>query len=362
MKQHVLFIGNKFIFNKSLKEYILRKIEKQIDFISSVVYFQENDNSLFLYLETEINSNSNLIIITTKNNFSTVGKLISTITGDNQILKENILIPSRSKIYKDCSYLLEYQNKLINVLHIDEMQEMPDILIKEEVLSEMIHIFEEEKESIHLILNPIAQMYDVKLDIITLVEQWQQIVISSNKYGNISKFIVSAKQLLPNKLIESDNPVQYIIEILAKNSKKITFAESCTGGLLTYYFTEQNGASQILDGSLITYSNSLKENWLGISSEIINKNGAVSSKVVEEMSEGAISVSSADYSISVSGIAGEGGGSKEKPVGTVYIGVRSKENNIEKKLHFKGDRNYIQKQSCLEAIKMLLIIDKEMFF
>jgi nicotinamide-nucleotide amidase len=80
------------------------------------------------------------------------------------------------------------------------------------------------------------------------------------------------------------------------------------------------------------------------------------------MSEGALNVSSADYAISISGIAGDGGGTKYKPVGTIHIGVRSKTEHKEIRLNLSGDRNYIQHQSVLFAIKMLLLMDKEMFF
>ncbi|MDD3506195.1 MAG: CinA family protein, partial [Sulfurimonas sp.] len=87
-----------------------------------------------------------------------------------------------------------------------------------------------------------------------------------------------------------------------------------------------------------------------------------SNEVVLEMSEGVLNVSNADYAISISGIAGDGGGTALKPVGTVYISVRSKTKHIENRLNLSGDRNYIQHQSVLFAIKMLLLMDKEMFF
>jgi nicotinamide-nucleotide amidase len=80
------------------------------------------------------------------------------------------------------------------------------------------------------------------------------------------------------------------------------------------------------------------------------------------MSDGALNVSGADYAISISGIAGDSGGTPQKPVGTVYIGVRSKTEHRQEHLSLHGDRNYIQHQSVLFAIKMLLLIDKEIFF
>jgi nicotinamide-nucleotide amidase len=362
MKLNLLFIGNKFIYNASLKEYVVRKIEQKVGFVTCTTFFKESDNSLFLYLEKEFASSNKLIIVTTKQNFSTIGKLISTVTGDNQILKDNMLIPSNSSVFEEGSYLLEYKESVTNVLRIDEMQDMPEILINAHNSRATVHIFDEDKESAAALLSPIAQTFEVDIDIINLIDGWLRVDIVSKKYGNISKFINSAKHLLPNKLISASNIIHYIIETLAKNDKKIAFAESCSGGLLSYYFTKENGASKILDGSLITYSNDLKENWLAVSHKELDEYGAVSSQVVAQMSEGALNVSNADYSMAISGIAGEGGGTEYKPVGTVYVGVRTKTYHKEVHLNLHGDRNYIQHQSVLFAIKMLLLIDKDMFF
>ncbi len=362
MQLHLLFIGNKFIYNSTLKEYVIRKVEEKCDFIASITYFKEADNSLFLYLEELLHSSKKIIIVTTKNNFSTIGKLISTVTSDNQVLKDGMLIPSKVKLFHKETYLLEFENSLFNVISMDEMKKIPEILIEDEKNTETINIFNEDRDTALVLLNPLAQTYDVSLEVITLTDGWLQVEIKSKKYGNISNFISSAKQLLPRKLIKKANVIEHIIEVLSQNNKKVSFAESCTGGLLSYYFTKNNGASKILDGSLVTYSNELKDNWLAVEHNALEEYGAVSSEVVAQMSEGAINVSSADYSLSISGIAGDGGGTELKPVGTVYIGVRSKSEHRETLLNLNGDRNYVQHQSVLEAIKMLVTIDKDVFF
>jgi nicotinamide-nucleotide amidase len=362
MKLHLLFVGNKFIHNTILQEYIIRKVQQRCDYIASVTYFKENDNSLFLYLEQEFNSANKIVIVTTKSNFSTIGKLISTITSDNQILQENMLIPSNSTLYSDGTYLLEYKNSIVNVMMMDEMKMMPDILINNDENKAVINIFNEDINSAMALLNPLAQTHDVRFEIVLVVDEWLRVEIKSRRYGNISNFIESIKKLFDKKLILSSNVFHHIIEVLYKNQKKITFAESCTGGLLSYYFTKNNGASKILDGSLVTYSNELKENWLAVEHSTLEDFGAVSNEVVLQMSEGAINVSNADYSISISGIAGDTGGTETKPVGTVYIGVRTKTSHHETHFTLLGDRNYVQHQSVLEAVKMLLNIDKDIFF
>jgi nicotinamide-nucleotide amidase len=132
--------------------------------------------------------------------------------------------------------------------------------------------------------------------------------------------------------------------------------------LLSYFFTKHNGASVVLDGALVTYSNGLKENWLAVDEKILQEFGAVSAEVVAEMSEGALSVSGAEYALAVSGIAGDGGGTKDKPVGTVFVGVRTAQMHQEEHCFFEGDRNYVQQQSAFYALKMLVLSDLETFF
>lgn len=362
MKLHLLFIGNKFIYNKPLQAYIVRKVEEKCNFISSISYYKDGDNSLLLSLEEELQTDNKIIIITSKNNFSTIGKLIATITGDNQVLKEKILLPSKVELYEKDTYLLEYRNSTINVLSMQEMKMMPEILLKTQTNKASVNLFNEDKDTALALLNPIAQTNDVSIEVIEIIDDWLLINVQSNKYGNISNFIKSAKQLFSKKLIESANVIEHLIKRLSQNEKKVSFAESCTGGLLSYYFTSVNGASQVLDGSLITYSNDLKDNWLAVENNVLQEYGAVSSEVVRQMSDGAMNVSHADYTLAISGIAGDSGGSIEKPIGTVYIGVRSQTEHEEVHLTLNGDRNYIQHQSALHAIKMLLLIDKKIFF
>jgi len=362
MKLHLIFIGNKFVYNLSLREYILRNIEKESDFIDSITYFKDSDNSLFLYLEEHLNNKTKMIVIGTKKHFSTIGKLICTVTSDNQVLHEGMLIPQKASLFEQGSYLLEYNHSILNVIEMDESKNLPPILLPSSTTKATIHLFEEDESTLSNILSPIAQTYEVRFCISTIVDGWLRIDIFSKKFGDISKFIHSAKKLLPNKMIASSNIILYIIDKLVASAKKISFAESCTGGLLSYFLTKENGASNILDGSLVTYSNSLKENWLAVSHATLKEHGAVSYDVVREMSDGVINVSNSEYAIAISGIAGDGGGTEDKPVGTVYIGVRSESEHIEKHLHFYGDRNYVQAQSALYAIKMLLLIDKKTFF
>lgn len=362
MEKIVLFVGRKFQSNIPFQNYIKREIHHNMGDIDTYHFYADNDNALFLHLERLLNKEVQLLIITTKPATSVVGKLLCTITSDNQILKENMLIPSSTSVFEDNTYLLQYQKSTINVIMAQENQELPQMLIKNEKRFADIQLFDMDIETAQALLTPLAQTYEVKLHFSNLVQEWILLNIESKKYGHISQFISSATSLLNTKLIPASNMGAYIIEKLSRAGKKLSIAESCTGGLIASFLTKESGSSLAFDGSLVTYSNRLKSNWLAVDTLSLEKYGAVSEEVVNEMSEGVLNVSDADYAISVSGVAGPDGGSEEKPVGTVYICVRSKDKIQTQRLLLQGDRNYIQEQSALYAIKMLIILDKELFF
>ncbi len=123
----------------------------------------------------------------------------------------------------------------------------------------------------------------------------------------------------------SDDLIAAAAEILAdcrKANLKIVTAESCTGGLIASLLTEFSGSSDVVDCGFVTYSNEAKSNCLGVADELIAQHGAVSDQVAREMAVGALEHSNADVAIAVTGVAGPGGGTAEKPVGLVYVAVQ----------------------------------------
>jgi nicotinamide-nucleotide amidase len=362
MKRDVIFVGNRLTLNESFERYILRTIKTTLASIDSVHYFEESDKYLFLYLEGLLKKESKLIIITDNNTFTIVGKLLSTVTGDNQVLKEQMLIPSRATVVEEGSYLLEHDNSTINVIIATEGKKLPPILIEDDQRNAIIHIFNEDMLGVQTLLEPLSHTFDVWLECSLLCHGWIKVKIHARRHGNLAQFIASARGLLHHKIIATPDIASHVIQCLAAHGKKISFAESCSGGLLAYFFTSHTGASNVYDGSLITYSNVLKANWLAVDEASLTQQGAVSSDVVDEMSDGAMNVSFSHYALSISGVAGPTGGTDTKPVGTVYISARSKTSIHTERFAFEGDRNYIQEQSVLMAVKMLLNIDRELFF
>lgn len=135
----------------------------------------------------------------------------------------------------------------------------------------------------------------------------------------------------------------------------VATAESCTGGMVSSAITDIPGSSEIFDRGFITYSNEAKMEMLGVQAEIIDKYGAVSKETAIAMAEGAIKKSRADISVSITGIAGPGGGSDEKPVGLIYFGFSGRKMAAKHEKHiFDGNRQQVRQKATLQAIEILI--------
>ena len=150
-----------------------------------------------------------------------------------------------------------------------------------------------------------------------------------------------------------------LIKILTKKKFKVSFAESCTGGLLASTITSISGASKIFNFGFVTYSNQAKIKILKVDKNIIRKYGAVSHECCYAMVKNLSRISKANINVSITGIAGPKGGTKQKPVGLVYIGVK-KGNKIQiNKCLFKGkNRSSIQKSTVKKALDLVIRIAK----
>ena len=155
----------------------------------------------------------------------------------------------------------------------------------------------------------------------------------------------------------SNDIEELVKQLAAKLTEKgwmLATAESCTGGMIAAACTDLAGSSQWFDRGFVTYSNEAKTEMLGVPAELIARHGAVSEEVVRAMAEGAIRHSRAQVSIAVTGIAGPGGGSAEKPVGTVWVGWSVGGNTLTDCLHLDGDRAAIRTATLAHALHQLL--------
>lgn len=152
---------------------------------------------------------------------------------------------------------------------------------------------------------------------------------------------------------KEEAPESRLVKLLLEKDLQITCAESCTGGMIASRLVNVPGVSEILMESYVTYSNEAKHRLLGVEQEALSEYGAVSQQVAFQMAEGAARAAGADAAIAVTGIAGPGGGTAQKPVGLVYIGTYLCGNIRVTENHFLGERYEIRKQAAEAALLQL---------
>ena len=152
---------------------------------------------------------------------------------------------------------------------------------------------------------------------------------------------------------------QKIVRLLRKKRLKVSFAESCTGGLLSSSITSISGSSKVFTLGLITYSNHAKINILKVPKRIIMKHGAVSYETCLSMVKNLNKISKTNISVSITGVAGPKGGTKQKPVGLVYVGIKKGNKTLIKKYFFKNKkRNSIQRATVNKTLNLILSFAK----
>lgn len=155
--------------------------------------------------------------------------------------------------------------------------------------------------------------------------------------------------------ISSFQQAQRLGALLTRQKATVTTAESCTGGGVAQVITDVTGASNWFGGGWVTYSNRCKQQWLGVDEADLQRVGAVSREVVCAMAAGAAERAEADYAVAVSGIAGPGGGSAEKPVGTVWFAWRLPDGRVEaEQMLFDGNRAEIRASAVTAALAGLV--------
>jgi nicotinamide-nucleotide amidase len=184
-----------------------------------------------------------------------------------------------------------------------------------------------------------------------------------SSYGELTEkeiehYFKELKQLVRDYLIaETDEPIEVIVGNLLKvRHQTIATAESCTGGKLASLLNKHAGSSAFYFGSIISYDNSVKEHLLNVPSEMIKTHGVVSEEVVREMANNVRKQIGADFAIATSGIAGPSGGSKEKPVGTVWIAWATPNGTTAECFHLGKLREQITDRACTKALVGLLKI------
>ncbi|TGK79365.1 nicotinamide-nucleotide amidohydrolase family protein [Leptospira bourretii] len=177
-------------------------------------------------------------------------------------------------------------------------------------------------------------------------------IFQSNDSEKLERIVSELEKQYPK--IISDDVFSYVHEELIANQLTIAVGESCTGGLLGKKLTDLPGSSSYFVGGFLTYSNEMKESQLGVSHEILNQFGAVSMETASSMVNGIFEKTKADYCISITGIAGPDGGTDTKPVGTVWIGLKTPDGSVQTHSYiFPGNREGIRENASNTALFLL---------
>ncbi len=153
--------------------------------------------------------------------------------------------------------------------------------------------------------------------------------------------------------MKDENLEQVLVQLLAGRRETLSLAESCTGGLLANRITNVPGASEVFLAGYVTYANAAKIDVLRVDARLVERHGAVSEEVARAMAEGARGRAGSTYGLSTTGIAGPGGGSEEKPVGTVYVGLAGPEGTVAKRFFFPNDRETFKQMTAQAGFDLL---------
>jgi nicotinamide-nucleotide amidase len=172
---------------------------------------------------------------------------------------------------------------------------------------------------------------------------------------------VASRPLLGDHLfaVDDDTMARVVGRQLLARRETLALAESCTGGRIGDMLTEVAGASAYFLGSAVAYANELKESWVQVARTTLVENGAVSQLVAAEMARGARRIAGSTWALSVTGIAGPDGGTPEKPVGTVFIGLDGPDGTEAKAHRFHGDREWVRSASAYAALDWLRLRTRE---
>ncbi len=206
---------------------------------------------------------------------------------------------------------------------------------------------------------PAAALVEAGLDLGYCARPGQVDVRLAARGGDAEQQVAEAEAIVRELLgphiygVEDEDLETVIVRLLTERKATLALAESCTGGCIAHRITNVPGASAVLLAGLVTYSNAAKQKFLGVQADTLAQHGAVSEPVAREMAEGARRQTQADYALSVTGIAGPSGGTPEKPVGTVFIGLAGPSGTVVERQFNPYDRETFKQVTAQQALDLL---------
>ena len=359
MKNTLVVFEHALQSNAPFIAYLKRQIAQVAGALDSVHFIRKRDDDSLILLDEIVSSHQNVFIVTGRNH-AFVGKIVATICHDSLVLRDGLLVPMKARQFTKGSYLVQKGTTQINVLEVTVGQKLPPLLIRQpdHVLS--FYLFDEGAQS--EIEREIKQL-EMRFEKVLQIEEVWFYRVCGVHHSQLEMLVEVLDQKFRMQVLVGDDLSEIICRRLIEGGWKITTAESCTGGMLASEIIKNSGVSSIYDGGIISYANAVKHKELGVTEATLQKYGAVSHECVQEMLQGVMEKFDADFALAISGVAGPTGGTRQKPVGTVYVGAKCRQKErIIKCLSLKGDRTYIREQSVFWALRLLLETNREFFF
>ncbi|MBZ7991285.1 MULTISPECIES: CinA family protein [unclassified Campylobacter] len=360
MKHLLIYFTKDLSFNGSFCEFVDRSLAKKNLFANTIIKLNDDDSKLNTLLEIDVKKYELVTIIADEHSFSMINKILATLKECELSLIDDEFIVENPKDYKKNSVLIDLNGVMINILKAS-MFYLPEILHNTKLSYDFL-ISDLDLESAEILLNTSVKPYGVSLNIYSLLDNLLYVKVNTNEYSDEIGLLNSVKSLFPKKVIFADNLYEHIIKKLKENNKKLSFAESCTGGLLASNFTKINGSSSVYEGSVITYSNKSKKAWLNVEDIHLENQAVYSQNCALAMATGVLKLTKANYAITCTGVLGDSDDLGVKS-GVAFICAISDTGLIlHERLELLGDRIYKQNQCALACALLLCKLEREVFF
>lgn len=361
MKHLLLIIGSELKLHKNYLDYIYRHYEQHFGELNACICFDKTSKELPFLLESWINEYDCITIFASSALYAAVAKIVATLNKDSLTLQNELLMPSKTLDLDKNSFLVQISRCKVNLLKASVDETLPRILTKNKSNFVFFCLRDMDEESAIILLDTLAKSYKISISSSSLLANLVLIkATATTKFSPLESFLQAAQNLFKQKLLLGKNPLEFIAQKLIQRELKISFAESCTAGLCASELARFNGVSSIFEGSIITYSNRLKHEWLGISDMILQNE--YSEKCVYFMLKGAFKTSGCDFALAISGVAGD---SDDKGVkaGTIFIGAMYRDGAfLQETLRLQGERNFVRHQAVLASFMLITKLKPELFF
>ncbi|CAM4142379.1 CinA family protein [Campylobacter armoricus] len=360
MKHLIIVIGNELIINENYMRYIQEEYKKQFLELHELKFISKPDKDLPFLLEKLSQKYKYITIFSINEYYATIAKIIATLNDDVLILENDTLVPSKATRVKN-SFISSFKQCYINLLNTNIETKLPQILQEPQLNYAYFCLLDIDEMSANILLGTLTTSFDIQIKSSALLENLICIRASASQYGKLEGFLKGVFKLFTGKVFLGNDPIKFIAKKLLEKNLKISFAESCTAGLCASKLAENSGISSIFEGSLITYSNRLKNSWLGVSNDTLESVSEYSDRCIYFMLKGTFKTTNCDFALAISGVAGEDD-DKNTKAGTIYIGAMYKDGTfLQECIHIQGNRNYTREQASLAAYSLMLKLKPEIF-